>query len=216
MDDKQVKEIANKVLKVSVSLITLKPLFKKLISFDGLVFTWIAINVYYIGKSGISILMEVDSFMYSEELDESNSLFNLLSQFVPVALRISEIGVLLFVRKMYSNYFSSKLKQSLDFAKNLGVINTSEYEMKMLESKKQEYINEVCSMYKAGVFTGVHKSNLIDMAEQHYAKMISEIAIKNAYENGVITKEERNEKLNKANIKTSNAVEISNESESES
>lgn len=189
MNEENVKKFLVAIGKITLNLVILKPIFKKWFSFKGLIYTWIATIIYWLGNNLYNTAnngLDLDSSSLLEVIDRLH--------LISVVGEVAQIGVLLYLLKVYKFYTIGTAHQKLDLAKSLGILDSSEYEQKLLSAKKIQYVEEVEKMYEAGIFNQEQKAHLEQIAEHNYGLKIKQIALQNALDAGVISDDEFKQK----------------------
>ena len=181
--EKRFQQLFESTVKVLISMITLRPIVRRLFSFKGALFILIAISAFRIVDALVNAAGSVNLFGL---FDLPREAVGWLYAIINITYYIALISVIILLGRLLSSYQGDETERALVLALRQGIITQHEFEQKRLVAQRARFAGVLSSLEAANVLTATTREQLVNIMDESHRRWGLKEALSQAHKSGAI------------------------------
>ena len=181
--EKRFQQLFESTVKVLISMITLRPIVRRLFSFKGAFFILIAISAFRIVDALVNAAGSVNLFGL---FDLPREAVGWLYTIINITYYIALISVIILLGRLLSSYQGDETERALVLALRQGIITQHEFEQKRLVAQRARFAGVLSSLEAANVLTATTREQLVNIMDESHRRWGLKEALSQAHKSGAI------------------------------
>ena len=181
--EKRFQQLFESTIKVLISMITLRPIVRRLFSFKGAFSILIAISAFRIMDALVNAAGSVNLFGL---FDLPREVDGWLYAIINITYYIALISVIILLGRLLSSYQSDETERALVLALRQGMITQYEFEQKRLVSQRARFAGVLSRLEAANVINATTREQLVNILDDSHRRWGLKEALSQAQKSGAI------------------------------